>query len=132
MRKFMPLGAWAVLAIALAAAPASAQPEFGSRGRCQSAHEFHNWKAPDARTIYVRFGLSRYVRLDLAANCQPLVWPDSHLVTIFRGSDSICAPVDWDLRVAQPFGGAAEGCIVKSMRELSPAEVDAIPKRFKP
>lgn len=131
MRVVTAICAPIALAIAIGGATASAQP-VEHRERCLSAHEFQNWKAPDERTMYIRFGLRRYFRLGLAANCPALLWPDSHLVTVFHGSELICSPGDWDLKVAQAFGSVAEPCIVHSMRELSPAEVDAIPRRFKP
>src|SRR5580704_1012163 len=61
---------------------------------CFFSNEFQGWKAPDARTIFIRVGLHRYFRLDLSGECQSLLLPDSHLITHVRGSDSICAAVD--------------------------------------
>jgi hypothetical protein len=99
---------------------------------CFFSNEFQDWKAPDARTIFIRVGLHRYFRLDLTGTCQTLLWPDSHLITHVRGSDSICSAIDWDLKVSQSPNGIPEACIVKTMTELTPAEAAAIPPKFKP
>jgi hypothetical protein len=100
--------------------------------RCFYSTEFENWKAPDARTIFIRVRPRRYFRLDLTGACSLLTFPDSHLVTRFRGSDTICSALDWDLKVAESSGGIGEACIVRAMTELTPEEVAAIPKRFQP
>src|SRR5262249_53873926 len=98
---------------------------------CFSARDFENWKAPDAKTILIRVNTNRYYRLDLAGKCPGLLSPGAFLVTKFHGSDWICSPLDWDLKVAEQGTGISSGCIVKSMTELSPAEVSAIPPKFK-
>ncbi len=103
-----------------------------ARNSCFYANEFQAWKAPDARTIYVRVNLHQYYRLDLASECASLLWPDTHLITHVRGSNAYCSAVDWDLQVAQGFHGAAEPCLVETMTELSPAEAAAIPAKFRP
>ncbi len=113
---------------------ASAQPNAAATGsQCFFIRNFEGWKAPDAKTIYIRVDPHDYYRLDLSASCPALLWPDSHLITKWRGSSSVCSPLDWDLKVAQsPPGGMVEPCIVKAMTKLTPAEADAIPKKFKP
>ena len=109
-----------------------------SAPRCFSMRDFENWKAPDAQTIYIRVGLSRYYRLDLSAPCQTLKSVSSHLITKTRGSDQVCSGIDWDLAVSDSTGpigshtGFKQTCIVKTQTPLSPAEVSAIPKEFKP
>jgi len=54
------------------------------------------------------------------------------LVTKFSGSTTICRPIDWNLEVADAPDRAPHACIVRAMRELSPDEVGAIPKEFRP
>ena len=94
--------------------------------------QFQNWKAPDPKTIFIRVNMNRYFRLDLSGTCETLMWPNSHLITHVRGSDSICSAIDWDLKVSNGPDGIAEPCIVKTMTELTPAQVAAIPPKFKP
>jgi hypothetical protein len=99
---------------------------------CFSARDFESWKAPDAKTIYVRVRMNSYYRLDLAGACPAVRSPGSHLITVFRGSDLICTPLDWDLKVSEGLGGIATPCLVKAMTRLTPDEVRAIPPKFKP
>jgi Family of unknown function (DUF6491) len=124
-----------VLGAAFLTAPSFAQPA-APKDTCFSMTQFENWKAPDAKTIYIRVNMNRYYRLGLAGTCSELTWPQSHLITHTRGPDMVCGPLDWNLSVSDSTGpmghGFAEPCIVKTMTELSPAQVAAIPKKFKP
>jgi hypothetical protein len=133
--KHVPFIFSALLGLTILSAPALAD-DMGKPGRCFSMTQFENWKAPDARTIYIRVDINRYYRLDLSAPCQALLLPDSHLITKTRGSDQVCDGLDWDLSVADSTtvggGGFREACIVKTQTPLSPAEVAAIPRKFKP
>jgi uncharacterized protein DUF6491 len=98
---------------------------------CFRPDSFQSWRAPDAKTILIRVNHDRFYRLDLAASCPMLTWPESHLVTHFDGTNMVCRALDWNIRVAVPLGGS-EFCIVKHMTGLSPSEAAAIPKQFKP
>jgi hypothetical protein len=101
------------------------------KNQCFFVTQFENWKAPDARTIYIRTTMNKYYRLDLSGTCSELTWPDSHLVTHWRGTGAVCSAVDWDLRVSDGHGMVTP-CIVRTMTQLTPDEVAAIPKKFKP
>ncbi len=110
-----------------------AQPQDSNGGQaCFFSRDFQQWRSPDPNTIYIRVGVNRFYRLDLSVPCPPLQFPDVHLVSVFRGTDTICAPIDWDLRVSQFPQGITEQCIVKSMTRLTPEQVSAIPPRFRP
>ncbi len=123
----------ALISAAMLITVGHAQPEQTSGGdACFFSRDFMQWRAPDANTIFIRVGLNRFYRLDLAAPCRTLLFPSSHLVTVFRGSDTICRPIDWDLRVSQYPAGITEQCIVRAMTRLSPEQVAAIPPRFRP
>ena len=98
---------------------------------CFFASQFNNWRAADEKTIYIRVGVNRYFRLDIAGGCKTATWPDSFLITKFRGSNTVCTALDWDLKVSQPHG-IAEACIVSQMTELTPDEVKALPAKAKP
>jgi hypothetical protein len=130
MRTTAALGLFAGVALPLAAAAQTPPP--APHNACFTANEFQNWKAPDDRTIFIRVGLHRFFRLDLAGTCAPLRWPDSHLITRLRGTDTYCSAVDWDLKVSESPHGIPETCIVKKMTELSPEEAAAIPPKFRP
>jgi hypothetical protein len=124
---------FAFLTAALLATMVRAQPDAPSGGAaCFFSRDFQQWRAPDSNTVLIRVGVNRIFRLDLAAPCRTLQFPDAHLVTVFRGSDSVCSPLDWDLRVAQSPAGIMEQCIVRSMAQLTPEQVASIPPRFRP
>jgi hypothetical protein len=99
--------------------------------RCFSASDFRSWRAPDNKTMYVRAGLRNFYRLDLVGACSSLTWPNSFLITTFRGPTTICSKLDWDLKVSEP-GGIPVPCMVENMTPLTPAEAAAIPDKFKP
>jgi hypothetical protein len=129
----MSAAAVAMLGSAAAQTPPPAPLSTKPAPSCFQMPQFQNWKAADDKTLYIRVNMNQYYRLDLSASCSTLTWPGSHLITQTRGSTSVCSPVDWDLAVSQgPPGGIPQHCIVKAMTPLSPADVAAIPKKFKP
>jgi hypothetical protein len=120
----------AALGAVMMAMPATAQPT------CFSMRDFQTWKAPDARTIYIKVSMNHYYRLDLSAPCAGLKWVGVHLVTKSRGSDQVCDALDWDITAStktfgQP-GGMQMKCIVKKMTPMTDAEMAALPKGSKP
>lgn len=117
----------ALVPLALSAVPAMAS------GSCFPIRQFDGWRAPDAKTIYIRVSQTRTFRLDLGAPCGLLTAPGAHLITKTQGSDLVCSGADWDLAVNRDTPGSlAMHCIVKTQTELTQAEADAIPKEFKP
>ncbi len=123
------LGFLVVTPPALADASSPAPPK---APQCFQVSNFENWKAGDAKTIYIRVNLHQYYRLDLASTCPALLWPGAYLVTEWHGSSSVCTALDWDLTVAQNPGGISSPCIVKTMTPLTAEEAAAIPKASKP
>ena len=127
----------ALLGLALSnaqAQPAEVPPTQAPPARsCFYINQFQGWKAPDAKTIIIRVNVNSYYRLDLAAECHLLKVPSSHLITHTRGPDTVCSAIDWDLSVAESgMGSIAEPCIVKTMTPLTPADVAALPAKFRP
>lgn len=121
----------ALLTAAVLALPAFAGQAAQRPTSCFFVHQFASWKAPDARTIYISVRPNHIYRLDLAASCPPLVKFNARLHTRFF-SDSVCSSSDWDLQVSRGPGTPVQPCLVKKMTELSKAEADAIPAKFKP
>jgi hypothetical protein len=122
----------ALLSAAVLATVVRAQPDTTRPQACFFSREFQQWRAPDANTIFIRVGVNRFYRLDLSAPCPSLLYPNARLVTVFHGSDTVCAPIDWELGVAQSPEGVSEQCIVKAMTPMTPAEIASIPPRFHP
>jgi hypothetical protein len=118
----------------LMSAPAFAQPAPPAphRNQCFFVNQFENWRAPDRRTINIRVQGHHYFRLGLGNECYPLRSGSARLITTFRGSNTICSPLDWDLQVSEGIGSPAQPCLVKTMTELSPDEVAALLPKDKP
>ena len=132
----------ALLAAALLGAVASdadetAKPDDAAKPKPQACYFIQNiesWKpAADAKSIYLRVNLKHFVKLELATSCPTLTWPDARLITRWRGVNSFCDALDWDLSVSQgPYGGFQVPCIVKKVVPMTPEEVQALPPKQRP
>ena len=94
--------------------------------------DWNGWKAsPDSKSIYIRVGVSKLFRIDLANACPALQGVGVHLVTRTHGSPWICRPLDLDLKVGQGHGFTTP-CMVSDITPLSAAEAAALPKALRP
>jgi hypothetical protein len=119
-------------AIAGSTAVRTQPSDAASASACFLRSNFVGWRSPNPNTIYIRVRPERYYRLDLAGECPELRTPTAHLINESRGKNTICSPLDWDIRVEAPGGGGPQQCIVKAMTQLNASEAAAIPKAFKP
>jgi hypothetical protein len=117
-------------AACLGATPALA--DTANHSSCFLSSNWEGWKSPDPSTIYLRVTMNRIFRVDLAHPSYQLSDPSVHLVTKIRGSAWICSPLDLQLDVADNHGIAREPLFVKSITELTPDEVKAIPAKYRP
>jgi hypothetical protein len=113
-----------VVPVVAAAGPASTT-------NCFFVTQWQGWKSPSPDVIYLGVNLHDVYRVDLSAGSSMLSWPDMHLVSIDRGSDSICTALDLDLRISDDHG-FTEPLIAKSLTKLTPEQIAAIPKKFRP
>jgi hypothetical protein len=120
----------AIAALGLAGAARADAPAAKPRMPCFFTRDWAGWRSPDAKTIYLRVRVNEIYQLDLAYGSSLLTWPDSHLINEVRGTDSVCAPIDLDLRVANDH--IVEPLFIKSIAKLTPEQVAAIPKKFLP
>jgi hypothetical protein len=129
-----PLLFASVFGLALAAVPAAAQPASPtvSPKECFFTSQFETWRAADARTVNIRVQGNRYYRLELGGECPQLLDPGARLITTFRGTSTVCSPLDWDLKVSSGIGSPASPCIVRKMTRLSPGEVAALTAKTRP
>ena len=70
-------------------------------------------------------------RVDLSHGTNQLTSPGVHLVSIVRGPDTVCNPIDLDLRVSDGYGFAMP-IMAKSITKLTKEEIAALPKRDRP
>jgi len=99
--------------------------------QCFYLSDWRGWTAPDKDTLYLKVRGRDVYRVDLSWGSNQLTWPGSHLVSVVRGTDSICHPLDLDLRVSDGMGFAMP-IRAKAITKLTPEEVKAIPKKYQP
>ena len=118
-----------------AAAPALADPAKNAAPRparsCFSLSDWQGWSAPNKDTLYLKVRNRDVYRVDLSHGTSQLTAPGVHLVSVVRGPDTICSPIDLDLRVSDGFGFAMP-IMAKSITKLSTEEIAALPKRDRP
>ena len=113
---------------ALVATAANAAPD---RAPCFFLTQWEGWKSPSPDVLYLGVNMHDVYRVDLAGGSSQLQAPDVHLVSTNRGSSSICSAIDLDLQVADSMGFSAP-LIARTLTKLTPEEVAAIPKKFRP
>ncbi|ADG12314.1 hypothetical protein B7G68_19895 [Caulobacter segnis] len=113
-----------------APAAQAAKPAKPTR-QCFYLSDWRGWTAPDKDTLYLKVRGKDVYKVDLAYGSNQLTWPGTHLVSIVRGVDSVCNPLDLDLRVSDGFGMAIP-IRAKTITKLTPEQVAAIPKKYQP
>ncbi|PHY14004.1 hypothetical protein CSW58_01995 [Caulobacter sp. B11] len=136
MAKSLPLLAAGLLTAAAIAAPALAldpATKAPIRRDCFNLSDWNGWSAPDKNTVLLRVRHRDVYRLDLAYGSNQLTSPSSHLVSVARGANRVCQPLDLDLRVADsfdPLGGVP--IRARTITKLTAEEIAALPKKHRP
>jgi hypothetical protein len=129
-----------LLTTALLAASASVQAATPDEGKapvtkpartCFYLSDWDGWSAPDKNTLYLKVRNRDVYRVDLSHGTNQLTSPGVHLVSVVRGTDQICRPLDLDLRVSDGFGFAMP-IMAKAITKLSTEEIAALPKKDRP
>jgi hypothetical protein len=87
------------------------------------------WWAPTPDTIYIGLNSHEIYRVGLSSANQKLQWPDVHLITLVREGDTVCSPLDLQLRLV--FHGIPEPLIPTSITKLTPDEIASLPLSFR-
>ncbi|GGL20385.1 DUF6491 family protein [Caulobacter rhizosphaerae] len=98
---------------------------------CFYLSDWDGWSAPDRDTLYLRVRNRDVYQVELSHGTSQLTSPGVHLVSVVRGIDSVCNPLDLDLRVSDGFGFAMP-IMAKSITKLSAEQIAAIPKKDRP
>jgi hypothetical protein len=137
-RRLKVLAAAALAGVAALAAGSAAWARTGkadaaaaNRTPCFFITQWSGWKSPSPNILYLGVNLHDVYQVDLSAGSSQLQWPDVHLISTVRGSDSICSPLDLQLEVAD-HSGFREPLIAAKLTKLTPEEVAAIPKKYRP
>jgi hypothetical protein len=119
-----------VLSLA-ALAPVAGAAAPSATNNCFFVTQWQGWKSPSPDVIYLGVNLHDVYRVDLSAGSNMLDSPNMHLVSIVRGSSSICSAIDLDIKIADDHG-FVQPLIAKTLTKLTPEEVAAIPKKYRP
>ncbi|MGI9170163.1 MAG: DUF6491 family protein, partial [Caulobacteraceae bacterium] len=124
-----PTISWA--AVAAAGVVAAGAPAAVAGQTCFLSRDWQGWKSPSPKIIYLRVNVSDIYKVTLSVGSSMLQSPDVHLDSIVRGSSNICSAIDLDLRVSDN-NGFATPLIAESLTKLTPEEIAAIPKKYRP
>ena len=129
----MAVGGAMISAVLIGAAPAgAASPGSGEHPHnCFFINQWRGWKAPTPDVIYIGVNLHDVYKIQLSDGASELQWPDARLISKARGSDTVCDALDLDLSVSDGHG-MSQPLIATSLTKLTPDEVAAIPRKFKP
>ena len=115
---------------AVAPTTAAAKPAKPAR-QCFYLSDWRGWTAPNKDTLYMKVRGKDVYKVDLAYGANQLTWPGVHLVSVVWGVDSVCSPLDLDLRVSDGFGMPIP-IRAKTITKLTPDQIAALPKKDRP
>jgi len=131
-----PALALALSALTLTAcAPASAPGELAQTTGATQAREcfftrnVSGFSAPDDETLYLRVGVREVYQMQMFAPCPDMDWAQK-LAVVSRSGSSVCRGMDATIISPGPLG--EQSCMVRAVRKLTPAEVDALPRGNRP
>lgn len=117
-------GAGALVAT-LPAAEAQPAPRHGDS--CFYVSNIQNTKMQGLRTLYIRTSQKRVYRMEFGADCNTVGYEPLILHPV-DNSNQVCSPIGLNVSVR----GTGEMCVPTSLTRLTPAEVAAIPPKFRP
>ena len=118
-------------AVAAQEAPASHDKGAG-RTPCFYITQWRGWKAPNDHTIYLGVNFRDVYEVHIAGSSPLLQDTTSRIVSVTRGPETVCNPVDLQLSISQTPYGVEEPLIVTSLVKLTPEQVKAIPPKYRP
>jgi hypothetical protein len=99
---------------------------------CFLSNNWRNWTAsPEGDALFLRVDTSRVFRVDLTPGTRARRTGGSFLVNRVRGSNWICTALDLNLTLNDTHG-MRQPLIATALRQLTPDEIRAIPRGFRP
>jgi hypothetical protein len=129
-----PITSACVAALIACGTAGAAAAETASHARqCFFSSELSSWREVGDKQVNLRVGVSDVYRLDLIGHCLDLPFAETIGIETRGGSSEICSGLDVNLIVPQRETHAfPERCMATSLRKLSKAEVDALPRGQRP
>jgi hypothetical protein len=114
------------------ATTAQADTATKSRSSCFFTNSWQGWSSPSPNVLLLRVNMRDVYRVELSGGgSSSLNHAGYFLVNQVRGPNTICSALDLDLAVADHHG-FYQPLIARSLTKLTPAEVAAIPKKYRP
>lgn len=114
----------AVLATSCAPNASAAGDAASAPRECFYARQAQGFSGGEDGRVYVRTGASRMFEVEVMG-CPDIDWTHRIGIDARRSSDRVCSGVGADL-VIENTAGEVERCLVRSVRQLSEAEIDAL------
>lgn len=96
---------------------------------CFFTRNVNGFSAPNDQTLYLRVGVRDVYEMALFAPCPEIDWTHQ-LAVVSRSGSSVCRGSDATIISPGPLG--AQRCMVRAVRKLTPAEVEALPRGARP
>ncbi|MBO9624701.1 MAG: hypothetical protein J7500_18495 [Sphingomonas sp.] len=128
--------AWAAATIALLTAAGCAPVEPSHSGpreprRCFLPREVRNFTAVDSTTVHLRVGRDIY-RVETFGVCPDLNWTNRMAIRTTGGSSMICVGSGLGVTILTRGPSGRRSCQVRSIRALTPEEVQGLRPRDRP
>ena len=122
-----------VVAASATLGAASAAPAADTNGRnCFTVNDWHGWSSPSPDVLYLAVSFKDVYKVELAHPVEGLNLVDTVVVSDEAGLQSVCEAADLHLIMTHRRGGSRQGLIVRSLTRLTPEEIAAIPKKYRP
>jgi hypothetical protein len=103
--------------------------ETKTKRQCFTSRDVTGFNALDDRTVNLRVGVRDVYRLELFGACPEIDWTNEIAIQA-RGGSWICSGMDAVIIAPSTIG--PQRCMVRSIRKLEPAEVEALSDKDKP
>ncbi|HVJ01100.1 MAG TPA: DUF6491 family protein [Sphingomonas sp.] len=128
--------AWAAATIALLVTGCAPMEPHGNAGpreprRCFLPREVRNFTAVNSTTVNVRVGRDIY-RIETFGFCPDLGWTNRMAIRTTGGSSMICVGSGLGVSILTRGPSGRRSCQVRSIRALTPQEIQALPRRDRP
>jgi len=125
------LAALTVTACAPTAAPGdlAVSGQTGQARECFFTRNVSGFSAPDDETLYLRVGVRDVYQMQMFSPCPEMDWAQ-RLAVVSRSGSSVCRGMDATIISPGPLG--EQRCMVRAVRKLTPAEVEALPRGSRP
>jgi hypothetical protein len=112
-------------------AAAKSPVEAGSKPQrqCFFNQQVNGFTARDDKIVNVRVGVKDVYQLEMLGRCHDINWAEK-IALVSRGGSTICTGLDAE--IVSPSAIGPQRCPVSNIRKLTPAEIDALPKRSRP